>query len=72
MIWDDFPVKENDLGKIEKKTATFSLMNFVMKIFWLVFPKYISDQKCKNSMDLLFVTNGDKLHYGYIKDFDEI
>ena len=36
----------------------------------LVFPKYISDQKFKNSMDLLFVTDGDKLHYVYIKDFD--
>ena len=36
----------------------------------LVFPKYISDQKFENSMDLLFVTDGDKYHYVYIKDFD--
>ena len=36
----------------------------------LVFPKYISDQKFENSMDLLFVTDGDKSHYVYIKDFD--
>ena len=36
----------------------------------LVFPKYISDQKFENSIDLLFVTSGDKLRYVYIKDFD--
>ena len=45
-------------------------MHFVTRIFWLVFPKYISDQKFENSMDSLFVTDGDKLHYAYIKDFD--
>ena len=36
----------------------------------LVFPIYISNQKFENSMDLLLVTDGDKLHYVYIKDFD--
>ena len=36
----------------------------------LVFPKYISDQKFENSRDSLFVTDGDKSHYMYIKDFD--
>ena len=28
----------------------------------------ISDQKFENSIDLLFVTDGDKSHYLYIKD----
>ena len=36
----------------------------------LTFPIYISDQKFENSMDLLLVIDGDKLHYMYIKDFD--
>ena len=36
----------------------------------LVFPIYISNKKFENSMDLLLVTDGDKLHYVYIKDFD--
>ena len=65
----DFPVRENDFGKTEKKKN-----NIWINVFGyedkLVFPKYISDQKCENSMDLLFVTDGDKSHYVYIKDFD--
>ena len=36
----------------------------------MVFQKYISDQKFENSIDLLFVTDGDKSHYVYIKDFN--
>ena len=64
----DFPVQEDDFGKIEKKN------NIYINVFCygdgLVFPKYISDEKFENSMDLLFVTDGDKSHYVYIKDFD--
>ena len=64
----DFPVQENDFGKIGKKS------NICINVFCyedgLVFPKYISDQNFENSMDLLFVTDGDKLHCVYIKDFD--
>ena len=36
----------------------------------LTFPIYVSDQKFENSMDLLLVTDGDKSHYVFIKDFD--
>ena len=36
----------------------------------LVFPIFVSDQKFENSMDLFFVTDGDKSHYIYNKDFD--
>ena len=36
----------------------------------LVFPIYVSDQEFENSMDLLFVTDENKSHYAYIKDFD--
>ena len=57
------PVQENDFGKIEKKKKPIYEARSV-------FPKYISDQKFENSMDLLFVTDGDKSQYLYIKDFD--
>ena len=36
----------------------------------LVFPIYISDQKFKDSMDLLLLINNNKSHFVYIKDFD--
>ena len=36
----------------------------------LTFPIYVSNQKFKNSMDLMLVTDGDKWHYVYIEDFD--
>ena len=36
----------------------------------LTFPIYVSDQKFENSIDLLLVTDGDKSHYVFIKDFD--
>ena len=36
----------------------------------LVFSIYVSDQKFENSIDLLLVSDGNKLHYVYIKDFD--
>ena len=35
----------------------------------LVFPIYFSDQKFVDSMDLLLLTDDDKSHYVYIKDF---
>ena len=31
---------------------------------------YISDQKCEDSIDLVFVTDENKSHYVYINDFD--
>ena len=34
------------------------------------FPIHVSDQKCEDSMDLLLVTNENKSHYVYMKDFD--
>ena len=34
----------------------------------MVFPIYVSDQKFKDTMDLLFLINDDKSHYVYIKD----
>ena len=34
----------------------------------LVFLIFVSDQKFKNLIDLLLITDGDKSHYVYIKD----
>ena len=36
----------------------------------LDFPIYVSDQTFEDSMDLLLLTDDDKSHYVYIKDFD--
>ena len=35
----------------------------------IIFPIYVSDQKFKDSMDLLLLINNNKSHYIYIKDF---
>ena len=35
----------------------------------LIFPIFVLDQKFENFIDLLLVTDGDKSHYVYIKDF---
>ena len=37
---------------------------------WDGFPIYVSCQKFEDSMDLLLLTDNDKSHYVYIKDFD--
>ena len=58
----DFTVREYDFAKI--------CINIFCYEDELVFPKYILDQKFEKSMDLLFVTGGDKSNYVYIKDFD--
>ena len=36
----------------------------------MVFPIYVSNQKCKGCMDLLLLINDNKSHYVYIKDFN--
>ena len=36
----------------------------------LIFPIYVSDQKVKDTIDLLFLINDDQSHYVYIKDFN--
>ena len=65
----EFPVQENDFCKIKK------MNNICINVFGyengLTFPIYISDQKLKNSMDLLLVTDADKSHYVYIKNFNK-
>ena len=62
-----FPVSEKDIAKIEKKN------NICINVFCydndLTYPVYVSDQKLKNCMGLLLISNENKSHYVYIKDF---
>ena len=63
-------MQEKDFDKIELKN------NICINVFGyengLVFPIYVSNQKFKDSMDLLLlIDNYDKSHYLYIKDFNK-
>ena len=64
----NFPVEEKDFEKIEVQN------NICLNVFCyeneLVFLIYVSDQTFKSSIDLLLLTNDDKSHYVYIKDFN--
>ena len=64
----EFPVEEKDFEKIEVQN------NICINVFCyeneLVFPIYVSDQTFKSSIGLLLLTNDDKSHYVYIKDFN--
>ena len=64
----EFPVEEKDFNKIEVKN--YICINVLGYENRLVFPIYISDQKFKDSMDLLLLIDNDKSHYEYIKDFN--
>ena len=61
-------MREKDFRKMETKS------NICINVFCyenkLTFPICISDQKFENSTDLLLVTDENKSHYVYIKDFD--
>ena len=63
-----FPVSKRDYSKIEQKN------NICISVFCyennLVYPVYVSDQKFKDYMDLLLITDKNKLHYVYIKRFN--
>ena len=51
----EFPVQEKDFNKIEVKN------NICINVFGyedeLVFPIYVSGQKCKDSMDLMMINH---------------
>ena len=62
-----FPVSKKDLSKIENKNNNF--LNVFSYENDLTYPVYISNEKFKNCMDLLLISNENKSHYVYIKDF---
>ena len=57
----EFHLREKDFSKIETKNKI--CVNVFCYEERLTFPIYGSDQKLKNSMDLLLPTDGDKSHY---------
>ena len=63
-----FPVSRRDYGKIEKQN------NICINVFCfenkLTYPVYLSNQIFKDCMDLLLISNENKSHYVYIKDFN--
>ena len=63
-----FPVSKKDYCRINKKN------NICINIFCyednLTYPVYVSDQKFESFMDLLQISNENKSHYVYIKDFN--
>ena len=60
-----FPVLNNEFSKIEiKKKNFFCYQNL------LPFTIYKSEQKFKNSLNLLLLEDENKSHYMYIKDYN--
>ena len=64
-----FPVSKKDYGKIEKQN------NICINVFYyenengLIYPVHLSDQKFRDSVDLLLISDENKSHV-YIKDFN--
>ena len=62
-----FPVCKKDNDKIEKKNKfCINVFSYENDLIYLV---HMSDQKLEKCMDLLLVTDENKSHYVYIKDF---
>ena len=63
-----FPISKKHFSQIEQKN------NICINVFCyenqLTYPVYASDQKFENCMDLLLITDKNKSHYVYIKDFN--
>ena len=63
-----FPVSKKDYCKIERQS------NICINVFCyenkLTYPVYLSNQKFKDCIDLLLISNENKSHYVYIEDFN--
>ena len=70
----DYKSIEFPVSKIDYKKNIWAKKQYLYHVFCyentLTYPIHISDQKFKNSMDLLLITKENKSHYAYIKDFD--
>ena len=66
----EFPVQEKDFSKTETKNN--SCINVFCYENKLTYPSQVSDQEFEKSMDLFLVSNKNKSHYVYIKDFKQI
>ena len=63
-----FPVSKKDYCKFERQNNI--CINVLCYESELTYPIYVSNQKFKDCMDLLLVSNENKSHYLYIKDFN--
>ena len=63
-----FPVSKKDYCKIERQNSI--CINVFCYENKLTYHVYLSNQEFKDCMDLLLISNKNKSHYGYIKDFD--
>ena len=66
--WIKFLVSKKYYCRIERQN------NICINVFChengLSYPVYVSDQKFHSSMDLLLISNENKSHYVYVKDFN--
>ena len=64
-----FPISKKDSSKIERQN------NICINVFCyenrLTYPVYVSNQKFRDCMDLLLISDKNKSHYVYIKDFNK-
>ena len=63
-----FSVSKKDFNKMEKKNNIWT--NAFSYEYGLVYPVYVSNEKCENCLDLLMITNKNNSHYVYVKDFN--
>ena len=66
----EFPMSIKDFNKIVVRSKIF--INVFCYENTLSYPILISDQKFKNSMDLLIISDKIQSHYVYIKDFNKL
>ena len=63
-----FPVSKKDYCKIERQNNV--CINLFCYETGLTYPIYLSNEKLKDCMDLLLISNENKSHYVYIKGFN--
>ena len=63
-----FTVSKKDYVKIEKKNSI--CVNMFCYENGLLYPVHVSDKKSKYCLDLSLITDKNKSHYVYIKDFN--
>ena len=63
-----FPVSKKDYCKIEQQN-NICINAFCYK-YNLAYPVHVSSKQIENCMDLLLITDENKSHYAYIKDFN--
>ena len=62
------PVSRKEYCRIERQNNV--CINVLCYQNKLTYPVYLSNQKFKNCMDLLLISDGCKSRYVYIKDFN--